>query len=69
MKALVLEAENQMPELRDVQQPKPGKGEVLVKVSRSGVNYADTMMRRGFYLQKPEFPFIPGFETSSPATA
>jgi NADPH:quinone reductase len=64
MKAQVLDAENQMPELRDVPQPKPRKGEALVKVSYSGVNYADTMMRRGLYPQKPEFPFIPGFEFS-----
>ncbi len=53
-----------MPELREVPQPRPGKGEILVKVACSSVNYADTMMRRGFYLQKPQFPFIPGFEFS-----
>ena len=64
MRALVIGDENQLPELREVPQPEPGKGEVLVKVSNSGVNYADTMMRRGFYIQKPKFPFIPGFEFS-----
>jgi NADPH:quinone reductase len=64
MRALVLEGEGQLPVLRDVPQPKPGKSEVLVKIFYSGVNYADTMMRRGFYLQKPQFPFVPGFEFS-----
>ncbi len=64
MRALVLEAEGQMPVLRDMPKPQARKGEVLVKVAASGINYADTMMRRGFYLQKPEFPFIPGFEFS-----
>lgn len=64
MKALVLDAEGKLPELREVPTPRPGKTEVLVKVSAAGVNYADTMMRRGFYLQKPRFPYIPGFEFS-----
>jgi NADPH2:quinone reductase len=64
MRALVLESEGKMPELKDVPKPEPGKTEVLVRVSAAGVNYADTMMRRGFYLQKPTFPFIPGFEFS-----
>jgi NADPH2:quinone reductase len=64
MRALVLESEGRMPELREVPKPEPGKTEVLVKVSAAGVNYADTMVRRGFYLQKPAFPLIPGIEFS-----
>jgi NADPH2:quinone reductase len=64
MTALVLDAEGKLPELREVPVPRPGKGQVLIRVSAAGVNYADTMMRRGFYLQKPTFPFIPGFELS-----
>ncbi len=60
----MLDEEGKLPEVRDMPQPKPGPGQVLVKLAYSGVNYADTMMRRGFYLQKPEFPFIPGFEFS-----
>lgn len=64
MRALVLDAEGRLPELRDVPAPRPGKGEILVRVAAAGVNYADTMMRRGFYLQKPQFPFTPGFEFS-----
>jgi NADPH2:quinone reductase len=64
MRALVLESEGKMPELKEVPKPEFGKTDVLVKVSAAGVNYADTMMRRGFYLQKPAFPFIPGFEFS-----
>jgi NADPH2:quinone reductase len=68
MKALMLDAEGKLPELREVPPPRPGKTEVLVKVSAAGVNYADTMMRRGFYLQKPHFPYIPGFEFSGIVT-
>ncbi len=62
MKALVLESEGSFPELRDVPDPTPGPGHVLLRVSAAGLNYADTMMRRGFYLAKPSFPQIPGFE-------
>lgn len=68
MRALVLDAEGKLPELRDVPVPRPKKPEVLVKVAAAGVNYADTMMRRGFYLQKPSFPFVPGFEFSGVVT-
>lgn len=68
MRALVIPAEKEMPLLQEVPVPHPGEGEMLVKVSAIGVNYADTMMRRGFYLQKPSFPFIPGFEFSGVVT-
>jgi len=50
--------------VREVARPRAGKDEVLVKVAAAGLNYADTMVRRGFYLQKPEFPHIPGLEFS-----
>lgn len=64
MRALVLNAEHELPKLQDVPPPKPGRRDLLVKVAASGLNYADTMMRRGFYLEKPAFPYIPGFEFS-----
>ena len=38
----------------DVDKPKPGPGQVLVKVHVVGVNFADTLLRRGTY---PTFPF------------
>lgn len=64
MKAAVLYGEQELPKYETVPDPVAGKGELLIKVEATGVNYADTMMRRGFYLQKPQFPFIPGFEFS-----
>ncbi|MGI8461335.1 MAG: quinone oxidoreductase family protein [Solirubrobacterales bacterium] len=48
----------------ELDDPKPGKGEVLVEVARSGVNFADTHQRRDEYLAKAELPFIPGGEVS-----
>jgi NADPH:quinone reductase len=68
MRALVLNAEHELPKLQEVPPPRPGEHDVLVKVSASGLNYADTMMRRGFYLSKPHFPYIPGFEFSGVVT-
>jgi len=64
MRALMLHAEHELPRIEEAPKPHPGPGQVVVRVSAAGLNYADTMMRRGFYLQKPQFPFIPGFEFS-----
>jgi NADPH2:quinone reductase len=48
----------------EVEKPRPGAGEVLVKIHVAGVNFADTMLRRGVYITKPNFPETPGFEAS-----
>ena len=42
----------------------PKADEVLVKVAAAGINYADTMMRAGNYLTKPELPFTLGYEAA-----
>lgn len=47
MKALVLEEFGTDLALRDVPRPRPGAGEVLVRVSASGVNPLDTKIRAG----------------------
>jgi putative PIG3 family NAD(P)H quinone oxidoreductase len=51
-------------ELREVGDPKPGPGEVLVKVVASAVNRADIMQRRGFYDPPPGTSSYPGLECS-----
>jgi NADPH2:quinone reductase len=50
--------------LADVPVPEPGDGEVLIRVSRAGINYADTHQRRNEYLAKAELPLIPGTEVA-----
>jgi NADPH2:quinone reductase len=50
--------------LADVPTPEPGDGEVLVRVTRAGINYADTHQRRNEYLAKAELPLIPGAEVA-----
>ena len=42
--------------------PRPGTGEVLVRVLAAGVSYTDAMLRAGSYLGVPNPPFTPGYE-------
>jgi NADPH2:quinone reductase len=44
--------------------PQPADGELLVRVSRSGVNFADTHKRTNSYLAKDVLPLVPGIEVA-----
>jgi len=46
----------------DVPDPVPGDGQVLVQVSRAGVNYADTHQVEDSYIAAAQLPLIPGGE-------
>jgi NADPH:quinone reductase-like Zn-dependent oxidoreductase len=46
----------------DDEEPRPGPGEVLVRVLAAGVSYTDAMLRVGSYLGVPKPPFTPGYE-------
>ncbi|WP_432485786.1 NAD(P)H-quinone oxidoreductase [Kineococcus esterisolvens] len=50
--------------LRELPDPEPGPGEVLVRVAAAGVNRADVMQRRGRYPSPPGAPPHPGLEVS-----
>jgi NADPH2:quinone reductase len=50
--------------LVDLPVPEPAEGEVLVKVSRAGLNYADTHTRTNTYLAKAQLPLVPGVEVA-----
>ena len=43
--------------------PRPGPGEVLVRLHAIGVNFSDTERRRGAY-DPPALPWIPGNEAA-----
>jgi len=44
----------------DVPKPEPGDGEVLIEVSRAGINVADTHQRENSYLARYEVPLVLG---------
>jgi len=47
----------------DVEAPRPGPGEVLVKIEVSGVNFIDVQYRAGKY-KPPQLPFVDGMEAA-----
>src|SRR4051794_11016716 len=51
-------------ELVEIPVPEPAEGEVLVKVTRAGLNYADTHQRTNSYLAKATLPLVPGSEVA-----
>src|SRR5437660_3266026 len=44
--------------------PVPGPREVLIKVTRAGMNFADTHTRTNTYVQKATLPLVPGGEVA-----
>jgi NADPH2:quinone reductase len=50
--------------LAELPTPEPGPGEVLVKVTRAGLNFADTHTRTNSYVRKATLPLIPGGEVA-----
>jgi putative PIG3 family NAD(P)H quinone oxidoreductase len=51
-------------EIREVENPRPGPSEVLIKVAAAGVNRADLLQRQGHYQPPPGASAIPGLEVS-----
>lgn len=69
MRAAVLEALNTDLVLRDLPAPSPGPGEVQVQVAACGLNFADTLVQKGQYQEKPDLPAVPGMELAGVVTA
>src|SRR5881392_792891 len=51
-------------QLAELPVPEPGEGEVLIRVSLAGMNYADTHQRTNDYVAKYELPLVPGGEVA-----
>jgi len=51
-------------EVAEVPEPRPAEGEVLIRVSRAGVNFADTHTREDSYVARYGLPLIPGNEVA-----
>ena len=50
--------------LVELPDPEPAAGEVLIKVTRAGINFADTHTRTNSYVQRATLPLIPGGEVA-----
>ena len=55
--------------LQELPDPRPGPGEVLVRVRAIGLNFADCAARLGVYPRVPKPPFVPGMEVSGEVAA
>ena len=67
MRAVIFEKPDGDPSstgIRDMDTPKPGPGQILVRNAFAGLNYADLMMRTGVYPHPKGYPLIAGLEMS-----
>jgi NADPH2:quinone reductase len=51
-------------QLAELPRPEPGPDEVLIAVTRAGLNFADTHTRTNSYVQKATLPLVPGGEVA-----
>ena len=56
-------------QVEDVEVPPPGKGEVQISIKALGLNRAESMFRRGQYLESPRFPARLGYEAAGTVSA
>jgi NADPH2:quinone reductase len=56
-------------EVHEIPKPKPGPGQILVRVRAAGVNPYDTYMRNGTYAIKPPLPYTPGSDAAGTVEA
>ncbi|RII11159.1 Quinone oxidoreductase 1 [Streptomyces sp. YIM 130001] len=52
----------QVMRLDDVPEPRPAAGQVLLRMRAAAVDFADSLLCRGLYQERPERPFVPGME-------
>jgi len=71
MKAIVVDAHGppESVRLRELPEPAPGGGEVLVDAHAMGVNFPDVLTVAGQYQNLPALPFVPGKEVAGRVTA
>ena len=72
MRALQQRSRNGPQDLRlitDAPVPSPGPGEVLIRVTAAGVNFADISHARGMFAGGPQPPYLAGIEGAGEITA
>ena len=56
-------------EVRELDDLKPKKGQVIIDVKACGVNFPDLLLSRGMYQMRPPLPFSPGGEVAGTVAA
>jgi synaptic vesicle membrane protein VAT-1 len=56
-------------EVRTLPDPTPGPGQLLIRVARAGLNFADVSARVGLYPDAPKPPMVVGYEVSGTVEA
>lgn len=71
MRAIVVRqfGEPDVMKLEQVEDPRPGPGEVLVRARASGVNPVDSYVRSGNYANLPPLPYTPGADAAGEVAA
>ena len=66
MRAVICRAWGEVEALtvEDVASPAPERGQVLIDVKATGINFADALMVAGRYQTRPPLPFSPGLEAA-----
>ena len=64
MRAFVLSTTDTPPILTEMPLPQPGPGEVRLRIRACGLNFADLLMARGQYQERPALPFVMGMEVA-----
>lgn len=56
-------------ELKEIDDPQPGRGQVVIDVAAAGVNFPDVLIVQGLYQFKPPGAFSPGGEVAGTVSA
>lgn len=69
MRAFVLSQTDLPPALTELPEPRPGPGEIKLRIRACGLNFADLLMARGEYQEKPPLPAVLGLEVAGEVVA
>ncbi|MBI1218241.1 MAG: zinc-binding dehydrogenase [Rhodobacteraceae bacterium] len=69
MRAYQLDRYAEPATLREIATPEPGPGEVRLRIAACGLNFADLLMLKGEYQERPPLPMTPGMEVAGTVEA
>lgn len=69
MRAYQIDRYGEPATLRDLATPEPGPGEVRLRIAACGLNFADLLMLKGEYQERPPLPMTPGMEVAGTVEA